>query len=90
MLTEPLVKRAVVFIDGQKLYHSFLESSDYSYPNYDMKALSQRTIPTVFLISPENDHLTGCHSCCDKIFTSPLKGAVYGDLNKLPAKKRSP
>jgi len=41
MPTEPLLKRAVVFIDGQNLYHSVRESFGYSYPNYDVVALAR-------------------------------------------------
>ena len=43
MPAEPLIKRAVAFIDGQNLYHSARESFGYTYPNYDIVALS-RTI----------------------------------------------
>ena len=34
-------KRAVAFVDGQNLYFAARESFGYSYPNYDVKALSQ-------------------------------------------------
>ena len=46
MPTEPLVKRAVVFIDGQNLYHSVRESFGYTYPNYDVVALSRSICQT--------------------------------------------
>jgi len=39
--TEPSLKRTVSFIDGQNLYHSVRESFGYTYPNYDVKSLSQ-------------------------------------------------
>jgi len=42
MAVEPATKRAVVFVDGQNLYHSVRESFGYTYPNYDVGALSQR------------------------------------------------
>jgi len=38
---EPPVKRTICFIDGQNLYHSVRESFGYSYPNYDVVALSE-------------------------------------------------
>ena len=38
---EPPRKRTVAFIDGQNLYHSVRESFGYTYPNYDVKSLSQ-------------------------------------------------
>ena len=41
MPIEPSVKRTVAFIDGQNLYHAARESFGYTYPNYDVKSLSQ-------------------------------------------------
>ncbi len=38
---EPTVKSAVIFVDGQNLFHSVRESFDYTYPNYDVAALSR-------------------------------------------------
>lgn len=40
MPPEPIVKRAVTFIDGQNLFHAAREAFGYIYPNYDV--LSQR------------------------------------------------
>jgi hypothetical protein len=37
---EPTIKRAVVFIDGQNLFHAVRESFGYTYPNYDVFALA--------------------------------------------------
>ena len=41
MPSEPSIKRAVAFVDGQNLYHSVRESFGYTYPNYDVSALSR-------------------------------------------------
>jgi len=41
MRTEPSVKRAVAFVDGQNLFHAGREAFGYTYPNYDVKALAQ-------------------------------------------------
>ncbi len=41
MAIEPQPKRAVAFIDGQNLFHSARESFGYTYPSYDVRALSQ-------------------------------------------------
>lgn len=38
---EPTRKRAHVFIDGQNLYHCAKEAFNYTYPNYDVLALSK-------------------------------------------------
>lgn len=42
MPPEPSLKRAVAFIDGQNLFHSARESFGYTYPNYDVQALSRK------------------------------------------------
>lgn len=39
---EPQDKRAVVFIDGQNLFHAAREAFGYTYPNYDILALARR------------------------------------------------
>jgi uncharacterized LabA/DUF88 family protein len=38
---EPLVKRAVAFIDGQNLFHAVRNAFGYTFPNYDVLALSR-------------------------------------------------
>ncbi len=40
-LPEPSIKRAVVFVDGQNLFHAARESFGYTYPNYSVLALAQ-------------------------------------------------
>ena len=42
MPAEPPVKRAVVFVDGQNLFHAAREAFGYTYPNYDVHALAER------------------------------------------------
>lgn len=37
---EPGIKRAIVFIDGQNLFHGVRESFGYTYPNYDPTKLA--------------------------------------------------
>lgn len=39
---EPSTKRAIVFIDGQNLYHAVREAFGYTYPNYDVQALAKK------------------------------------------------
>lgn len=41
MPAEPSIKRAAVFIDGQTLFHSVRAAFGYTYPNYDVLALSR-------------------------------------------------
>lgn len=40
MASEPIHKRTVAFVDGQNLYHAAREAFGYTYPNYDVLALS--------------------------------------------------
>ena len=40
MPSEPPVKRAVAFIDGQNLFHSARSAFGYTYPNYDVTKLA--------------------------------------------------
>lgn len=42
MPAEPPSKRAVIFIDGQNLFHAAREAFGHTYPNYDMMALAAR------------------------------------------------
>ncbi|MGH7265695.1 MAG: NYN domain-containing protein [Candidatus Rokuibacteriota bacterium] len=42
MPPEPPEKRAVVFVDGQNLFHAAREAFGYTYPNYDVAALAAR------------------------------------------------
>lgn len=45
--TEPALKRAITFLDGQNLFHSVRESFGYTYPNYDVLALSNAVCRSV-------------------------------------------
>ena len=40
MPAEPVVKRAVAFVDGQNLYYAAREAFGHTYPSYDVKALA--------------------------------------------------
>jgi len=42
MPVEPHEKRAVVFVDGQNLYHAAREAFGYTYPNYDVVTLAEQ------------------------------------------------
>lgn len=40
MVKEPRTKRTIAFIDGQNLFHGVKEAFGYTYPNYDVLALT--------------------------------------------------
>jgi uncharacterized LabA/DUF88 family protein len=44
--TEPSVKRAITFIDGQNLYHHSRSVFNCTHPNYDVMALSKAICDT--------------------------------------------
>jgi len=54
-MTEPAIKRAVAFVDGQNLFHSAKEAFGYTYPNYDVNKLAQA------VAKEEGWNLTGVH-----------------------------
>lgn len=41
VLKEPSIKRAVIFVDGQNLFHHAHEAFGYHFPNYDIQKLSR-------------------------------------------------
>lgn len=41
MSVEPIHKRALVFVDGQNLFHGAKEAFGYPFPNFDVKKLAQ-------------------------------------------------
>lgn len=41
MPSEPALKRTVVFVDGQNLFHAAREAFGYAHPNYDVAALAR-------------------------------------------------
>jgi hypothetical protein len=41
MRTEPVAKTAIVFIDGQNLFHAAKAAFGYTYPNYDVVKLAE-------------------------------------------------
>lgn len=39
-MTEPTRKRAIVFVDGQNLFHSVKDAFGYTFPNFDIRILA--------------------------------------------------
>ena len=44
--SEPPLKRAIVFIDGQNLHYAVKSAFGYAYPNYDVKLLAEKICST--------------------------------------------
>ncbi|MEW6743900.1 MAG: hypothetical protein AB1486_14190 [Planctomycetota bacterium] len=79
MPTEPTIKRAVAFFDGQNLYHASREAFGYTFPNYDVKVVS------AFPSSPTSRNIRGI----DKTDWIPIERATY-DACIDPRDYRSP
>src|ERR1035441_3969178 len=54
-MNEPTDKRAVVFVDGQNLFHSAKDAFGYSFPNFDIRILSKT------ICSMQGWNLVECH-----------------------------
>jgi len=40
-MIEPAAKRVVAFVDGQNLFHAVKEAFGYTFPNFDVVALTK-------------------------------------------------
>lgn len=65
---DPAVKRAVVFIDGQNLFHAARETFGYPYPNYDVHAPAQRLCAARGWQLEQNRFYTGIPDSADNAF----------------------
>jgi uncharacterized LabA/DUF88 family protein len=68
MSTEPHVKRAIAFVDGQNLFYAAKEAFGYSYPNYDAVCLATRICREYNWEITQNRFYTGIPSPDDKPF----------------------
>lgn len=81
MPTEPSMKRAIAFVDGQNLYYHSKSAFGYTYPNYDPLTLAQRICADQGWESVEVYFYTGVPSAMDKPFWNHFwtaKMAVMG------------
>jgi uncharacterized LabA/DUF88 family protein len=67
-MIEPQVKRTIVFIDGQSLFHSIKEAFGYTYPNYDVKLLSKKICSKQGWTISEIRFYTGIPDSQDDVF----------------------
>lgn len=45
-MIEPVLKRAIVYVDGQNLFHSAKDAFGYAFPNFDINLLAQSVCAT--------------------------------------------
>jgi uncharacterized LabA/DUF88 family protein len=62
---EPTQRRAVMFFDGQNLYHSARDCFGYTFPNFDVMALSRAVCATKGLLLSRVRFYTGIPSSQD-------------------------
>jgi len=68
MPAEPTIKRAVTFIDGQNLFHAAREAFGYTFPNYDVVALSEAVCRTPGYSFAQGRFYTGIPDAQDDAF----------------------
>lgn len=68
MPTEPSVKRAVAFVDGQNLYYSAREAFGYPFPNYDIQALAAKVCAAQAWTLTQTHFYTGIPDPADNPF----------------------
>ena len=68
MPTEPSIKRAIAFVDGQNLYYAAREAFGYTYPNYDVLALATAVCRTHGWRPAQTRFYTGVPDSSDDAF----------------------
>jgi uncharacterized LabA/DUF88 family protein len=68
MPTEPFRKKAIVFIDGQNLFHAIKDSFGYQYPNYNIKLLADSICKAQGWELKETRFYTGIPDVTDNAF----------------------
>ncbi len=79
---EPPVKRAVTFVDGQNLFHAARESFGYTYPNYDVLALSRRICEAKGWTLTQFRFYTGIPDLADNPFWHHFWSAKLGVMGR--------
>ena len=64
-VTEPAQKRAIVFIDGQNLYHGARETFGVTHPNYDVMLLARAACAQCAYMLSEVRFYTGFPDAAD-------------------------
>ena len=68
MPPEPAINRAVAFVDGQNLFHAAREAFGYTYPNYDIVALSEKVCQSRGWQLQQTRFYTGIPDASDNAF----------------------
>ena len=82
MIIEPKQKRAVVFIDGQNIFHSAKDAFGYRHPNFDVKKLAQKLCLNNTYTLSEIRFYTGIPDKEDKPFWNQFWSAKLSHMGK--------
>ncbi len=82
MIIEPGKKRAVVFIDGQNLFHAAKDAFGYRHPNFDVKKLSEKLCEPGTYVLQEIRFYTGMPDKQDNPFWNCFWSAKLGHMGK--------
>jgi len=86
MRTEPTVKRAFAFFDGQNLFYAAKEAFGYPFPNYDPRLLTERVCAAQGWQIAGIHFYTGIPSATDKPFWNSFWTAKMEGFKPSPAR----
>jgi uncharacterized LabA/DUF88 family protein len=82
MATEPAVKRAIAFIDGQNLFYGVKAAFGYTYPNYDVTALAAAICKQQGWELTETRFYTGVPNAADNPFWNHFWTAKLAQMGR--------
>jgi uncharacterized LabA/DUF88 family protein len=81
-LNEPALKRAVVFVDGQNLYHAAKDAFGYGFPNFDISVLSAKICQAKNWNLAQVRFYTGIPDASDDAFWNSFWGAKLSQMGR--------
>jgi len=83
MASEPSVKKAILFVDGQNLFYAAKEAFGYTYPNYDPKKLAEHICEQKGWTLAEVRFYTGIPDPQDRAFWHHFWTAKLAQMGRL-------
>lgn len=84
MPSEPMIKRAVVFVDGQNLFYAAKQAFGYTYPNYDAICLATKLCEIKGWELNQTRFYTGIPNHSDKPFWNYFWSAKLAVMGSRP------
>lgn len=82
MPQEPTIKRAFIYFDGQNLFYAARDAFGYSYPNYDVRKLSQAVCQKFGWELSRIHFYTGIPDRSDNPFLNHFWGAKFAMMGR--------